>query len=129
MAGVPEERIRARVLAVGRGFLVALAPVTALLAWDQVRDPSLSVAIFAQNGIYGLFAATFAPVVFGMFSERATAGLAAASAITALVVHFGMFYGGISMYHNNPAVPATVAFAVSTTVMAIGVAVRRLRRT
>ena len=70
-------------------------------------EPSLSVAIFAQNGVYGLFAATFAPVVFGLFSERATAKLAASAAITALVVHFGMTYGGITHYHNNPAVPAT----------------------
>jgi len=127
MAGAPEERIRARLLPVGRGFLVLLAPLTAVLAWDQVRDPSLSVAIFAQNGIYALFAATFAPVVFGMFSERATAGLAASAAVIALVVHFGVFYGGITVYHNNPAVPATFAFAVSTAVMAVGVAVRSLR--
>jgi len=37
-----------------------------------------------------------------------------------LVVHFGMYYGNITMYHNNPAVPATCALAVSTAIMAIG---------
>ena len=94
------------------------------MAWRQIVAPSLSVAIFAQNGVYGLFAATFAPVVFGLFTERATAKLAAGAAIAALVVHFGMYYGGITHYHNNPAVPATVALVASTIIMALGVMMR-----
>jgi len=124
-AGMDAERIRGRLLAVGRIFLVALAPVTLLLAYRQIVAPSLSVAIFAQNGIYGLFAATFAPVLFGIFSRRSGAGLVFAAAATALVVHFGMYYGGVTQYHNNPAVPATVALAVSTLVMTVGVTLRR----
>ncbi len=123
--GMAAERLRGQLLKVGRVFLVALAPLTLLLAWRQIVSPSLSVAIFAQNGIYGLFAATFAPVLFGIFSDRATARLAFAAAATALVVHFGMYYGGITHYHNNPAVPATFALAISTLVMTIGVAVSR----
>jgi SSS family solute:Na+ symporter/sodium/pantothenate symporter len=125
LAGVDPERIGRRLLPVGRLFLVALAPVTFVLARDQILDPSLSVAIFAQNGVYGLFAATFAPVAFGMFSERAGAGLALTAAASALVVHFGMYYGQITMYHNNPAVPAACALVVSTVIMAVGVAIRR----
>jgi len=123
-AGVEEDVLRGRLLLVGRVFLVVLAPITAFLAWRQIVAPSLSVAIFAQNGVYGLFAATFAPVVFGLFTKRATAKLAAAAAITALVVHFGMYYGGITHYHNNPAVPATFALIASTLVMAAGVMLR-----
>ena len=124
-AGVAAERVAGRLLPVGRVFLVVLAPVVFLLARDQILDPSLSVAIFAQNGVYGLFAATFAPVLFGMFSRRASKGLALAAALTALVVHFGMYYGKLTMYHNNPAVPAATAIIASTLVMAIGVALRR----
>jgi SSS family solute:Na+ symporter/sodium/pantothenate symporter len=124
-AGATEEAVRARLLTVGRVFLIVLAPVTLVLAWRQIVAPSLSVAIFAQNGVYGLFSATFAPVVFGLFSRRATAGLAAAAALAALAVHFGMYYGGITMYHNNPAVPATCALLTSTAIMAIGTLVRR----
>ena len=123
--GVTSERLRPQLLRVGRIFLVALAPVTLVLAWRQIVAPSLSVAIFAQNGVYGLFAATFAPVLFGIFSERASARLAAAAAATALVVHFGMYYGGITSYHNNPAVPATFALVTSTLVMFVGSAMRR----
>jgi sodium/pantothenate symporter len=84
----------------------------------------IGVAIFAQNGVYGLFAAVFAPVLFGIFSRRATGGLALAAALTALVVHFGMYYGGITRYHNNPAVPAACALVLSTAVMAAGVLLR-----
>ena len=60
-------------------------------------------------------------MLFGIFSKRASAPLAFAAAATALVVHFGMYYGGITHYHNNPAVPATCALVVSTLVMAVGV--------
>ena len=122
LRGADEERLRETLLRVGRIFLVVLAPVTFVLAWWQVVRPSLSVAIFAQNGIYGLFAATFAPVLFGMFCRRAGRGLAFAAACSALVIHFGMYYGGITHYHNNPAVPAACALASSTLIMAIGCA-------
>ena len=122
LAGVAADRIGGRLLVVGRAFLIVLAPITFLLARDQILHPSLSVAIFAQNGVYGLFAATFAPVMFGMFSSRATKGLAFAAALTALAVHFGMYYGKLTMYHNNPAVPAACAIVASTLVMAVGVA-------
>ncbi len=123
--GMAQERLQGQLLRVGRIFLVALAPITLLLAWRQITAPSLSVAIFAQNGVYGLFAATFAPVLFGIFSKRASAPLAFAAAITALVVHFGMYYGGITHYHNNPAVPATFALVASTLVMGLGSIVLR----
>ena len=120
--GVAADRLNSQLLKVGRIFLIALAPITLLLAWRQIVAPSLSVAIFAQNGIYGLFAATFAPVLFGIFSKRTSAPLAFGAAVTALVVHFGMYYGGITHYHNNPAVPAACALVISTLVMAVGVA-------
>jgi len=118
--GADAELLRSRLLRVGRLFLGALAPITLVLSWRQIVSPSLSVAIFAQNGVYGLFAATFAPVLYGIFSKRATAGVAAAAAITALAVHFGMYYGRITVYHNNPAVPATFALVISTVVMFVG---------
>ncbi len=123
--GTAPERLKGQLLRVGRIFLVALAPITLVLAYRQITAPSLSVAIFAQNGVYGLFAATFAPVLFGIFSKRASAPLAFAAAVTALVVHFGMYYGGITHYHNNPAVPATFALVASTLVMGLGSIVLR----
>ncbi len=111
---------KARALVYARWFLVALAPVTILLSWKQTVDPSLSVAIFAQNGVYGLFAATFVPVLLGVFTRHTARGWVFAASASALVVHFGMYYGGITHYHNNPAVPATTAIAVSLIVGGIG---------
>jgi SSS family solute:Na+ symporter/sodium/pantothenate symporter len=123
--GVAEETVRARLLPTGRWFLVGLAPVAFALGWWQIVKPSLSVAIFGQNGVYGLFAATFAPVLFGLFSRRTPKRWAVAAAVTALVVHFGMYYGRISVYHNNPAVPAACAIAASLAVMLVGGVVHR----
>jgi hypothetical protein len=103
--------------------------VTLLLAWWQIVAPSLSVALFAQNGVYGLFAATFAPVLFGIFSTRAGRGLAFSAAVVALVIHFGMYYGRVPPYPGNPAVPAACALIVSTLIMTIGVLAGRSRCT
>ncbi len=118
--GVAEDKLRGQLLLVGRIFLLVLAPITLLLAWWQIVDQPLSVAIFAQNGIYAVFAATFAPVLFGIFSRRSSAPLVLIAASVALLVHFGMYYGGITHYHNNPAVPATCALVISTLIMAVG---------
>lgn len=111
---------KARSLVYARWFLVALAPVTIALSWRQIVAPSLSVAIFAQNGVYGLFAATFVPILLGIFTEHTGRGWILAASVTALVVHFGMYYGGITPYHNNPAVPATFAIAASLAVGLLG---------
>jgi SSS family solute:Na+ symporter/sodium/pantothenate symporter len=123
--GVSAEELQVKLLRVGRIFLVVLAPITLLLSWRQIVDQPLSVAIFAQNGIYALFATIFAPVLFGIFSRKATAPLVPCAAVTALVVHFGMYYGEITHYHTNPAVPATCALVISTLVIAIGVALTK----
>jgi SSS family solute:Na+ symporter/sodium/pantothenate symporter len=121
--GVAPEHLQAQLLRVGRIFLLVLAPITLFLAYRQIVAPSLSVAIFAQNGVYGLFAATFAPVLLGIFSRRSSALVAFSAAAVALVVHFGMYYGGVTHYHNNPAVPAACALVISTLVMLVGSAV------
>ena len=111
--GRGDEAWKSRGLRWARVFLVVLAPVTALLSWEQMRAPSLSVAIFAQNGVYGLFAATFVPVLFGIFVKRVGRAWIFAASLTALAVHFGMVYGHVTHYANNPAVPATLAIFAS----------------
>lgn len=114
-----DEEIDQRGIRYSKYFLVALAPVVGLIAYGQIVNPNLSVAILAQNGVYALFSATFAPILFGIFSERITKGAIFAAAVTALVVHFGVYYGEITMYHNNPAVPATFAL-IASTLVAVG---------
>jgi sodium/pantothenate symporter len=106
-----------RSLMIARVFLVALAPVTFFLSYDQILHPSLSVAMLAQNGVYGLFSATFVPVLFGIFAARPSKTWAMIAAVAAVVVHFGMYYFEITMYHNNPAVPAACAIITSSVIM------------
>jgi SSS family solute:Na+ symporter/sodium/pantothenate symporter len=113
-----EEVRSARAVRYGKVFMVALVPILALLSWQQIQAPNLSVAILAQNGVYALFSATFAPILFGIFADRMPAWGAAAAALSALGVHFGMYYGQIGPYWNNPAVPATFALATSVAVAA-----------
>ena len=120
-----DDEIDARGVRYSRYFLLGLAPVVALISYGQIVDPNLSVAILGQNGVYALFAATFVPILFGIFfSESITKGAVLAAAVTALVVHFGMYYGEITMYANNPAVPATAALISSTLVALVWMTVR-----
>ncbi len=113
-----DEEIDRRGIRYSKVFLLVLAPVVAVIAYGQIVSPDLSVAILAQNGVYALFSATFAPILFGIFSSRITRGGVFAAAVTALLVHFGVYYGGLTMYANNPAVPATFALFASTLVAA-----------
>lgn len=113
--GQSEEVANARALRLSKAFLALLAPLLFVIAYDQL-NPRFSVAILAQYGVYGLFSATFVPILFGIFTDRLGKGGMLAASITALVVHFGMFFGQIGPYWNNPAVPATFALLSSVTV-------------
>lgn len=113
-----EEEIGKKGIFYSKVFLVALAPVVALISYGQIVSPNLSVAILAQNGVYALFSATFVPILFGIFSSRIKKNAVMAASVVALVVHFGMYYGGITMYANNPAVPAACALVASVLVAA-----------
>ncbi len=115
-----KDEIEARSVRYSRYFLIALAPVVALISYGQITNPELSVAILGQNGVYALFSATFVPILFGIFARGVPKTVVLVSAITALVVHFGMYYGEITMYANNPAVPATAALLTSTAIALAG---------
>ena len=117
--GVAPDVAERRALRLGKLTLVALAPVLFVLGYDQLT-PALSVAILAQNGVYGLFAATFAPVLMGVLGVSLRPRVVVAAALTALLVHFGIYYGQIGPYWNNPAVPATWAVLLSTMVALLG---------
>jgi SSS family solute:Na+ symporter/sodium/pantothenate symporter len=118
---IDEEENKKRLLLVSKIFLVVLAPVTFVLSYDQFLHPSLSVALFAQNGVYGLFSATFIPILFGVFVKDVNKNVVFAASLTALIVHFGIFYGRVTMYYNNPGVTAAVALLASLSVALVGV--------
>jgi sodium/pantothenate symporter len=110
----------AKKVILNRAVIVVLALVTIALSAKQILQPDLSVAIFAQNGVYAFFSAAFFPLVMGMFSKQTNATAAIVSSVTALVVHFSIYYGQIGSYMqnpvNNPAIAATFAILISTAV-------------
>jgi sodium/pantothenate symporter len=77
-----------------RWVIVGLAAVSFVLAYQQLVAPNLSVAIFAQLGVYAYFAAAFVPVLFGTFLPRTPTRAAVAAAVTAVTVHFALYYTG-----------------------------------
>ncbi|MCG8461310.1 MAG: hypothetical protein MI919_33915, partial [Holophagales bacterium] len=77
-----------------RVVIVGLAVVSLALAYQQLIAPNLSVVIFAQTGVYAYFAAAFVPVLFGTFLPRTPKVAAIAAAVTAVAVHFVLYYTG-----------------------------------
>lgn len=101
-----------------RWVIFVLAIVSFIVSYDQLLHPKLSVAIFAQNGVYAYFAAAFVPIVFGMFLKDAEKTSAIAASVTAFLVHFIMYYGKIGVPFSlstgeNPGVSAAVAIILS----------------
>jgi sodium/pantothenate symporter len=112
---------------INRLVIVAMAVVAILLSRDQLIHPKLSVGIFAQNGVYAYFAAAFVPIVFGMFVRNTSTTAAIAGAVTAVMVHFIMYYGNVRIPFSlasgeNPGVAA--ATAIVAAVLVAGIASR-----
>lgn len=117
---LPSDQARRRhlLLVVNRGSIIALGVVGGWLSWQQLVSPKLSVAIFAQNGVYAYFSAAFVPILFGMFLPDATRRAAVVAAVVAVVVHFSMYYGQLPVpltaaTGENPGVAAAVAIVAS----------------
>ncbi len=109
-----------RQVAANRVVIVLLAVVSFALSYQQLLHPALSVGIFAQNGVYAFFAAAFVPVLFGTFIKHVHPLPAMTAAVTALVVHFGSYYGRLGPYMqqpvNNPGIAATYAIVSALTI-------------
>jgi len=108
-------------LLVNRLAIALLAVAAGLLSRDQLLNPKLSVAIFAQNGVYAFFAAAFVPILFGMFRAGAQREAVMAASFTAIAVHFPMHYldlriPGTLASGQNPGVAAAVAIAAAVLV-------------
>jgi len=115
------EQPRARLeLRLNRGVIALLAVAAVLLSWDQLMHPDLSVAIFAQNGVYAFFAAAFMPTLLGIYRRQTDRLAAQAASVTALAVHFGVYYGRLTPYMQlktrNPGVAAALAILASVSV-------------
>jgi Na+/pantothenate symporter len=99
----------------------ALAVASIFLSYDQLINPKLSVAIFAQNGVYAYFSAAFVPILFGMFLKNVPAKSVITASIVAVIVHFSMYFGKISIPFSqssgeNPGVASATAIVISVLV-------------
>ncbi len=111
-------------VAFNRLAIILLAVITFVFSYQQLVSPDLSVGIFAQNGVYAYFSTAFVPVLFGMFLKDIPAWIPFSSSITAMVVHFSVYYGRLSSYMQepvrNPAIASTAAILTSLFVGLIG---------
>jgi sodium/pantothenate symporter len=117
-----------------RVVIVALALVSFALAWWQLVSPNLSVIIFAQLGVYAYFAAAFVPVLFGTFLDDTPLSAVASATVTALLVHYGLYYTGHLWFPyyqgvavKNPGISTAIAVVAATVVGGAVYVVRRGR--
>ena len=111
------QHVETRSVLINRLVIVALAVVSIVLTFEQLVSPNLSVGIFAQNGVYAYFSAAFVPVLFGMFLKRVPLIAPVAASVTSVVVHFAIYYGGLTSYMDapvrNPGIAAALAILAS----------------
>lgn len=94
-----------------RVLLVMVGVVALVLAWN----PPALIGLFAQKGVYGLAAASAAPLLFGvLYQGHLAKSVIFVAAIMGLAVHLilNLFFGVA-----NPAVSATIAIAVSVSLV------------
>lgn len=116
-------------IVINRAVVVAIGLVAFFASRSQILHPNLSVAIFAQNGVYSFFSIAFVPIVFGIFLRDVTLQTALTGSVTALIVYFLVYYAspwmighGVSLgffdqYFSgkvqNPAIAASLAIVIS----------------
>jgi sodium/pantothenate symporter len=130
-------------ISINKISIILLAIVTIFVSYDQLMNPKLSVAMLAQNGVYAYFSAAFIPVIFGIFLKDVDIRAPFWATITALFVHFGIYYflpwcvaefgwsfGFFTKYLvgtvRNPAISASGAIIVST---AVGLVIHQFTKT
>ena len=102
---------------INRFVIIVLAIVTIIMSYDQLINPNLSVALFAQNGVYLFFSAAFVPILFGIFLKEVPRQAPLMATIASVLVYVAVYYGGLTPYTagivKNPAVAGALAIIAS----------------
>jgi sodium/pantothenate symporter len=103
---------------INRILSVIIAIVVIFLSYQQLVSPNLSVAIFAQNGVYAFFSAAFVPVFFGIFTQVKNRVIPVTGTLTALAVYYSVYYLELTPYMQdispkNPAIASAFALVIS----------------
>lgn len=98
-----------------RILLVVVGLIALGLAWN----PPALIGLFAQKGVYGLAAASAAPILFGVLTRGdIPSGLVMIAALGGLGIHLVLnLFGGV----ENPAVSATAAIFASSALLIMAV--------
>ncbi|RBP51749.1 sodium:solute symporter family transporter [Arenicella xantha] len=106
-----------------RILLVVVGVVALLLAWN----PPALIGLFAQKGVYGLAAASAAPLLFGvLYQGQLPKSMIFLAAISGLVLHLILnLFLGVA----NPAVSATIAIGVSVALVSGSLIITRIKIT
>lgn len=124
-------RSEKQLVTINKLAIIAMGLVTIALSYNQLTQPKLSVGIFAQNGVYAYFSAAFIPVIFGIFLKNVKTSTVMLASITAIVVHFSLYYivpvfvnqNGLDLGFftkfmqgsvRNPAIASSAAIVIST---------------
>ncbi|MFH4963418.1 sodium:solute symporter [Gaetbulibacter sp. M235] len=110
-----------KIIKINMALTVLVAIISIILSHQQLVSPSLSVGIFAQNGVYAFFSAAFVPVFFGIFTSTQNKWIPITASIVAVLTHFSVYYLELTPYMQNtnvknPAIASALALIVSTTV-------------
>lgn len=116
-----EKKLKKFEMGLNKIVIAVIGVVTIYMAYDQMVNPKLSVAIFAQNGVYAYFSAAFVPILFGMFLKDVKKIVPIVASLTAVIVHFTFYYGQIKVPFTvatgeNPGVAAAMAILTSLVV-------------
>ncbi|WP_228850462.1 sodium:solute symporter family transporter [Aegicerativicinus sediminis] len=111
-------------ISVNKMLIVVVAIASIILSYQQLVSPSLSVGIFAQNGVYAFFSAAFVPVFFGIFTKTQNKTIPIIASIVAVITHFSVYYLELTPYMKgmavkNPAVASALALIISTIIAMI----------
>lgn len=124
-----EEQHTRFVARMNKTVIGVMAVITIAWSYYQLQYPGLSVGILAQNGVYAYFSAAFVPVLLGIYGKDVPIAAPASASVTAIAVHFGVYYGGLTPYTQgavrNPAVAAALAILSATIV---GLSIYQLRK-
>ena len=104
-------------LMINRMVIAVMAVVTIFISYQQLTHPDLSVGILAQNGVYASFSAAFVPLLFGMFIKNVHKSAAIIASVTAIVIHFSVYFGRLTPYMEhgtrNPGIASAIAILSS----------------
>lgn len=121
-----EEKRGLLALSASRYILGAMGVAALVIA----LDPPVFVGLFAQFGVYGVVAASIAPVTFAIFVNKVSGRDAFASAIAGVATHLGLYIyylavAGRSFAQVNPSITASAGAVASVLLLGTTTFLRR----